>query len=365
MVGRNKIQKDILDSLPNPCHGLVKLAPRVGKSKIAISVIKRDKPKSILWVTPSTKLKDINIPEEFITWKAKKYLKVTTIICYASLAEHEGNYDMVILDEYQYVTTANMKPFFTSSITYNYIMALSGTHPTHKEKATIYEGLKLKTLVDVSIDEAVDLELIAPYQVTVMEVLLDGINKNFKAGSKDKPFLVTEKAQYKFLTRRIDSRTELGQQVPKFYYLNRMRFIYDLKSKNKFAKEFVAELPGRTLVFTGGIKSAEEMCEHSYHSKTNDNNLVAFQKEEIDTLACVNAGGVGDTYLNVDNFVIVQVNSNQRGDATQKIARSLVLQEDYKANIYIICVKDTVDELWRDKALANFKEENIKYLTQI
>ena len=43
-MSRDLVQQEILDSIPNPSHGLVKLAPRVGKTKIGIEIIKREKP---------------------------------------------------------------------------------------------------------------------------------------------------------------------------------------------------------------------------------------------------------------------------------------------------------------------------------
>ena len=143
-------------------------------------------------------------------------------------------------------------------------------------------------------------------------------------------------------------------------YLNRMRFIYNLKSKNSFAKELVKALKGRTLVFTGSIENAENICENVYHSKTNDKKLQDFINGKIDKLACVNAGGVGFTYRNVNNFVIVQTNSDKKGDTTQKIARSLVYQEGYTANIIILTVRDTVDESWTKQVLEKFNDSNIK-----
>ena len=73
-------------------------------------------------------------------------------------------------------------------------------------------------------------------------------------------------------------------------------------------------------MFAGGIEQAEEICKNTYHSKRDDKDLQAFLEGKIDKLACVNAGGVGFTYRDVDNFVIVQVNSDGKGDATQKIA---------------------------------------------
>ena len=98
-MSRNFVQQNILDNIPNPAHGLLQLAPRVGKTKLGIDIIKREKPKKVLWVTPNTKLRDEDIPAEFKQWKATTYLKKTDIICYASLANHKGNYDKIILDD--------------------------------------------------------------------------------------------------------------------------------------------------------------------------------------------------------------------------------------------------------------------------
>lgn len=362
-VEKTRVQKEIVESLPSPCHGLINLAPRVGKTKIAIDIIKKEKPKRILWVTPNTKLRDIDIPAEFKTWRALTYFKKTDIICYASMAEHIGKYDLVILDEYQDITNNYSAPLFNGNIEYKNIVGLSGTHPEHKEKLEIYDKLNLKVLVSMSIDEAVESNLIAPYKIKVIECRLESRVKNIKGGNKKKPFMTTEEKQYAYLTRIINAKLFSGQVVPQFFYLNRMRFIYNLKSKNDFAKKFVKKLKGRTLVFTGGIPQAENISKYTYHSKTDDKHLNMFLEGKINTLACVNAGGVGFTFRDVDNFVIVQINSDKKGDATQKIARSLVLQDGYTANIYILCTVNTVDEKWKDRVLEKFSKENIEHIS--
>lgn len=362
-MSRNEIQKKILDSLPETTHGLLRLAPRVGKTKIGIDIIKKEKPKKVLWVTPNTKLRDEDIPAEFKQWKATSYLKRTDIICYASLANHTGNYDKIILDEYQDLTQANVEPLLKGKITYGTILGLSGTHPKHKEKQDLYDKLGLKSLVEMSIDEAVESGLIAPYKIKVIELRLDNKNKNIVAGSKTKTFMQTEEARYSYLTRLINSKMFSGQPVPQFFYINRMRFLYNLKSKHEFVKKFISKLKGRTLTFTGSIAQAEDLCKHTYHSKTTDEDLQKFMRGEIDSLACVNAGGVGYTYRDVDNFVVAQVNSNGKGDSTQKIARSLVLQEGYVATIYLFCVIGTVDEDWVKKVLKDFDSNNVEYIS--
>lgn len=361
MENKAKIQKEIVDSLPSPCHGLLNIAPRVGKTKIAIDLIKREKPKRILWVTPNTKLRDKDIPDEFVKWKAKTYLKKTVVICWASLENHEGDYDIVILDEYQDITVNNSKGFFNGKIKFKSIICLSGTHPTHRSKNELYQRLGLKLLIEMSIDEARDKNLIAPYEITVVGTHLDKLNKNVVAGNKTVKFMQTEFEKYSYMTKTIESRKSRGLLVPKYQYLNRMRFIHNLGSKSLAAKLLLSKLKGRTLIFCSNIAQAESMCKNTYHSKRDDKDLQLFLQGKIDTLACVNAGGVGFTYENVDNFVILQVNSDSKGDSTQKITRSLVLQEDYIAQIYILVVKDTVDEEWMNKVLLNFDSNVVNY----
>ena len=43
--------------------------------------------------------------------------------------------------------------------------------------------------------------------------------------------------------------------------------------------------------------------------------------------------------------------------------RSLVLQEGYIATIYIIIVKNTVDEDWLKKVLQDFHPDNVEYVS--
>ena len=362
-MSRDLIQQEILDNLPEITHGLLQLAPRVGKTKLGIDIIKREKPKSVLWVTPNTKLRDEDIPAEFKQWKALRYLSKTDIICYASLSNHTGNYDKVILDEYQDLTVANAEPLLNGKIKYKTILGLSGTHPKYKDKQNLYDTLELKSLSKMTIDEAVENKLIAPYKIKVIELDLDVKDKYIKAGSKTKPFMQTEKARYDYLTRLINIKLFSGQPVPKFFYLNRMRFLYNLKSKHEFAKKLIKKLEGRTLIFTGSIAQAEDLCKNTYHSKTDDKLLKKFLEGNIQQLACVNAGGVGYTYRGVKNFVITQINSNSKGDSTQKIARSLVLQDGYVATIYILVIRNTVDEDWLKKVLQDFNNENIEYIS--
>ena len=350
---RDETQKEIIDSLPIPCHGLLNLAPRVGKTKIGIGILRRESPTKVLWVTPSSKLRDVDIPNEFIKWEAEYLLNITTRICYMSLGDHVGDYDTIILDEYQYVTDDNTKNLLNGKIKYKNIIGLSGTHPKHEEKQQILDELNLKILHRIGINEAVKRGLIADYNINIVECELDNSNKYIKAGNKNKSWLQTEKEYYDYMSKNI---------FKPFMITKRLRFIYDSPVEEKVAEVLLSKLGGRRVVFCSTIAQAERLGNgQTYHSKTDNTMLQSFLNEETDELYCVNAGGIGFTFTNVDNFIIVQTTSDKRGDTTQKLARSLLDQaKEYKGNIWFICLVDTKDNDWLNEALRGSDESKIR-----
>ena len=356
-------QKEVIDALPPFPHGILNLSPRIGKTYITLQLIKRDKPKKILWVTPNAELRDNAIPEEFKKWKMLTYLRKTDVVCWSSLSKVKGSYDTIILDELQCITVANSVNLIKKKLKYKNIIGLTGTLAKHLDKLQIMADLKLGVLESISIDEAVEQNLIADYNITVVECELDNTDKYITAGSATVKFKQTEAEQYSYMSKRINALMNMRRQVPVFMFLNRMRLIYNSKSKHIVAKQLADKLEGRTLIFTGGIQQAEQISEHYYHSKTDRTKLNMFLKGRINTLACVNSGGVGVTYRDVDNLIICQVDSNKSGGTIQKLARSLVLQEGYKANIYIIVASNTVDVTWKDKALEELNPDKITHIS--
>lgn len=361
---RTEIQDKIIEELPLKPHGLLKFAPRVGKSRIICETIRRNNPKRILWVTESTELRDVDIPKEVEKWIGKRFVNRVETICYQSLSKLEGKYDMIILDEYQNITDINTTNLLNGKIKYEYIIGATGTHPKHRYKNMLLAELELFELGSISIDEAVDLNLIAPYTITTVPVKLDSTDKYVLAGSKAKPFYQTEKASYEYLTKKI-AELELKMEETGFLRIKRRKLILETRSKIKAAQEFIRGLSGRTMVFSGSIDISKNFSEYLYNSKTDTKYLNMFKNGEIDTLSVVNSGGTGHTYEKVDNFVVVQVDSNQKGNTTQKIARSLLEQGDYKANIYLFYLQDTVDEEWKNKVISEFNSDRIIEMKKI
>jgi len=358
---KNKLQKELVDSLGGNYHGRLLLAPRVGKTKIGIDIIKKVKPKSILWVTPSAKLADEDIPAEFALWKAKKYVKLLTTVTWMSLGKMTGHYDLIILDEEQFATENNMAPLMSNNLRYENIISMTGTASKHDHKKNLYNQLDLNILVNLSINAAVDMKLLANYTIKVVEIDM-GEEKNIEAGNKEKKFKTTEAAQYRYLHNSAQQAIYQRRNDMTFRILARMRAIKSSQSKTDAAKYLIDNLEGRKLIFSATIKQAEELCEHRYHSKTDNEDLQAFMKGDIDQIAMVNAGGTGFTYKKLDHLILTQTDSDKNGLTSQKISRTLLDQKDYTATIWILSLVGTQDEKWVASVLENFDMDKVEFV---
>lgn len=363
---KNRIQKEIVDGLECRPHGRLLLAPRVGKSKIIIDIIKRDKPESILWVTPSAELADMDntkdgIVSEFVKWRAKKYINKLTTITWMSLSKIIGFYDMVVLDEEQHITENNSLNLLNRSIDYINIISMTGTPSKDFEKQQIYKKLDLKVLVNMNINKAVDIGLLSNYEIKVLDVPMSN-KKNIEAGNKNKRFKTSEIAQYNYLSSVVQQAIFQNRKDKTFRILQRMRAIKDSPSKHEAAKKLLSKLEGRIMVFCATIKQAEDLCKHTYHSKTDNTDLLAFKNGKIDRIGLVNAGGTGHTYKEVDHLVMIQADSDKNGLTSQKISRTLLEQKNYKATIWILSLLQTQDEKWVESALERFDKKKVKYI---
>jgi superfamily II DNA or RNA helicase len=358
---KSRIQKEIVDSLEDKPHGRLILAPRVGKTKVAIDIIKKSKPTSILWVTPSSKLADEDIPAEFDLWGAKKYKAKLTTVTWMSLAKSIGYFDIIILDEEQFATENNMQNLLNGMLKSEHIISMTGTASKHDHKKDIYKRLNLEVLVDLSINQAVDMKLLANYKIKVVEVDMS-TKKVLEAGNKDKRFMTSEFANYSYLHNMAQQSIFQGRSDRTFRILSRMRAIKNSNSKTEAAKWLINHLEGKKLIFSATIAQAEELCEHRYHSKTDNIDLQKFLQGEIEEIAMVNAGGTGFTYKELDHLILTQTDSDKNGLTSQKISRTLLDQKDYEATIWILSLIGTQDEKWVESVLANFDKTKIEYL---
>lgn len=358
---KTQIQKEIVSVLSLKPHGRLLLAPRVGKSKLAVDLIKLNKPDSILWATPQEELATTAIPLEFDLWKAKHYKKKLTTVTWMSLNKMKGHYSIIILDEEQFATENNLSTLLSGELTADYILSMTGTQTKHQDKLDLYKRLGLPVLYEMSINEAVDMGMLANYAIKVIEVDL-GTEKTVPAGNKDNPFMTTEAAQFAYIDKTVNQAIYQKRRDSTFQILKRMRFIKNSPSKQEAALLLMERLSGRKLFFCGSIEQAESICSNTFHSKTDNTDLLKFMSGEVDEIAMVNAGGTGFTYKEIDHLVMTQADSDKNGLTSQKLCRTLLQQKDYKATIWIICLLGTQDVKWVESALTNFDKFKVEYI---
>jgi superfamily II DNA or RNA helicase len=416
---KTRIQNEIVNSVEE-LHGRLLLAPRVGKSRIAIQLIKKFKPQSILWVSPSANLVKKEIPEEFITWGAKKYLKRLTTVTYSSLPKIKEKFDLIILDEEQHLTELNSQKLIQNG-NYDSILSMTGTPTKHKNKLNLYKALNLGTLYEMKINTAVDLGILANYEVTVLKIPYNrekmkkysqvqaaiesktvatfeyhethltlkgqlegglGLSERepkhggrlFAIIGKDERtmgyFVVKEDGTYtgKVVIEGTEYRfTDDKVHLPyhKSMLIARKRYIGDSQLKTDVAKTLLQRLEGeRKIIFCNSIEQAEILSpECTFHSKTTRTNLDGFLDGFEDTIAMVNMGGTGFTFKRLDHLIIVQCDSDRNGSTSQKICRTLLSQKQYAAKVWVLCIEGTQDEVWTKLTLESFDPSKITYKT--
>lgn len=356
-----QIQKEIVDTVPCNPIGRLLLSPRTGKTPVVLSLIKRDKPKNILWITPSAELAETIIPSEFVKFKASKFLKNLTTSTWKSLPKVEGHFDYIVLDEEQYLTENNLKTILNGKLTYKALISMTGTPTKSYLKNQILNGLNLPILYDISISEAVDLGLLANYQINIINVELSSLN-TIEISTLKHRFKTSEKKQYDFVNRVTEKAIAERERNMKYKILMRMRLIYE--NQSKFQKAFSMfhsnQLKDhRKMIFCPTIKQATAMCKFTYHSKTDATHLIDFVNGKINSISMVNSGGIGFTYKEVDDLFLIQADSDVNGYTSQKICRALLKQADHFVTIWIFLLKGTKDEEWVKSALKNFNPENI------
>lgn len=379
---KDKIQKEALVQALKPGNTLLTMATGSGKSKVAIDFCKKTSPEKVALLVPTENLRDETWKDEFLKWGFSEDFWENNVdkLCYASGSKRSGeHYNVIICDEAHCLTQLSSE-FFQNN-TYDKILALTATPPNNLEKIDIFKRLNFRNFYDLPIDKAIQLGVVSPYKIVVVYTQLNNTLRYLEAGSKTKPFKSTERNQYDFFTKKIDSLssseevldgvrvvkylTPKDRSLLEYYQRKRMHLIYNLRSKEYIASKILQKLPetSRYLIFSGSIEQAEKLCPYSYHSKTSSEHLDRFKKEEINRLSCVEALNMGENLPNIDGSIMVQVKSSEI-TMIQKIGRNIRFREGHEATIYILVAKGTQDEVWFEKATKTLDKSNFEFKTE-
>lgn len=402
------IQRDLDQKLgisnwiSNDCYGTLFWATGTGKSRGALLTVDHiysiKKNPKILLVVPTRKLRDRNWKNEAIKWsKSEEYDKFDRS-CYASISKIEGKeYDLVILDEAHHITENNNQFFLNNKVAA--VLGLTATEPQKKDKKDLLYAVAPKVHT-ITLEEAVKKGYVSPFKINVVGIPVSTNKNDFEVKNSKVHFWQSEKSAYDFECKKIDKfvlqkkelyestqeellelkingkhkeiyeieknlakkMESLNKQI-KMLRLNRLRFLQNSISKQKIAKmmlDHFFDKDERLLIFAGSIKQANFLCEQAFHSKTKDHDYNAFNAGEINRLSCVMSLNEGENVEDLQTALVTQV-TRQELVFIQRLGRLVRYKEDRLANIWILCLLDTVDEEWIEEALKSFNMDNINF----
>ena len=256
-MNRDIVSKDIqsIDS----SNILLELPTSFGKTKQALDLMNKRKPKSILILVPRLVLID-NWKEEFTKWKLDKYLKYVTFSTYVGIKKHKDkSFDMLIADECHHFTEMSLG--YIDTMKFKWCVLLSATVGKFKDELKChFKGLYC---YQVTAKKAIDEGILPDPRVYLIPYKLDNTNRKYplelKNSSKGKKITCDYGDRWKYLKNKsYTSVTVLCTQAEYIYeigskieYWKRMY----MRSKNDVIKNKWLYLAGLRLKMLGTFKN--------------------------------------------------------------------------------------------------------------
>ena len=128
-----------------------------------------NKPAGLVLV-PTVNLRD-QFKEEFIKWGYEDVLEFVEFMCYQTAYKLTGHhYDVVVCDEVHLGLSPKYRKFFKNNI-YDRLLCMTATLPEEPEYKVKLHQLA-PTVYKITLDECVDLGLVAPYKIICVPVSL-------------------------------------------------------------------------------------------------------------------------------------------------------------------------------------------------
>jgi superfamily II DNA or RNA helicase len=312
---------------------------------------------SILIAYPDAKIKD-SWEQDF---KTREYNNSNiTYTTHLSIHKHKDEkYDIVIIDEIHLLSDAQIDAAYDLTLQNHQVLGLTGTLSVSTE-SDLDMRLQLPVLAYYPIEQAIKEGVIVDYQITVIKVPLDNkVIQTVKGKAR------TEKKHFDACSWVIDQLFKMGKDTM-MLRLKRMRIVQGSIAKLNMTKTILNKYKQeRILVFCGTTDAADSLGIPSHHSKSPDKEgFKKFAEGEGNHMAVVKIGNTGVTYKPLNKVILNYFDSNAENLA-QKVNRCMAMEynnPDKKAQIYIICTNEEIEEKWLNKALEFFDKDKIKFV---
>lgn len=353
MNKKSEIQEACLTAIGTRKYSGVVLGTGSGKTLLGLKHIAKKYTDTSLFLVVAPK---ITIHDEWIA-QAKEHgleyliphIQFTT---YISLHKADNIYDFVYFDECH-----NAKKKHGDWLRWydGPALGLTGSYPKYKTSESYQVCDEFFPIVyKYEIGNGIADGMLNDYKIYVH--LLD-LNSKPSVRTKSGG-LMSEEANYKMWNRFVDN--EKNEKKKMLLRIMRMKNMQGYKTKVNYAKALLKMQSDKTLVFTDYTDQADEICNHSYHSKEPKSKeyLDLFKSGKITKLSSVLQIAEGANIPNLKVGIIMHAYANEK-KLKQKIGRFLRLNPNEKSIVHLLCYGNTIDYVWCKSALRDFDKQKI------
>jgi len=328
-----------------------------------------------LILVPTVQLQD-QFREEFHKWGVEHCLDNVEILCYQSAYKLKGNhYDLVLCDEVHLGLSPKYREFFENN-TYDKLLCMTATLPEEEEYKDLLRDLA-NTVYNISLDQCVDLGIVAPYNIYCKPLTLTSTEK--KEYKKVNNSFVYYKYQLGQFNAFDEAKRIMGDKnahpsdkksAVMFYRAIRERKkIVDFASNKitEFQKLVLKNVGSKILAFSGANDFTDQMCASvsplsaTYHSKKTkkqrEKALEDFKAGKITVLCSTKALNQGLDIPDANVGIICGITSKSLS-MIQRVGRLIRFQENKVGEIYILYVENSQEEKWLKNATKSLNNVN-------
>lgn len=347
---RNIRQQEAIDSYTGNYWAMIKAAPRFGKCKVTIEILRKFNMNKILICIPRVDIKE-SWENDMEKWGWSGDVTYTT---FRSLHKVKDKYDLVIIDEIHECSPNQLKAI--KLLKAKKLLALSGTI-TQKTEKEIADLADIYPSYEYTIEQAVEEGILCDYTITLHKVKLDDTKPLHRGRSEKAKFFALEKAIEKAKKEEKDTF---------FLYLQQIQLIQGSISKMEKTKDLLMVYrEQRVLGFCGTTEIADQLGAPVYHSKKREKGILEeFCKGKGSPhLITIKMAQAGLTIVPI-NIGLINYTSGNPEEMAQKICRFLGFEYDNpekKAEIHIVISDEKFETDRISTALMFFNKEKIKY----
>lgn len=364
---RRELQLGIVDAIKAAGYNGVAISPTgSGKAFVLIECLKRLKPKGrIFYLCESQINRDKTFKEELIKWEAEEWIEKIEFLCYQTAYKLENQeVELCLADECDFIAHKYKRAFTHNK--FKHIVAVSATLTEEKRKL-------IESIVPIV------------YEVGLQEIEEKGLLN--KTRYHEVNFLLTPKENLVYLQMSRNFAQLLNDGKANKWKLEMLKikrghFLASLESSKRVCKRLIEELlkdvESRIIIFTGLSSQADAVCEHSYHSKSTENNLIEFHEGRIRALSVVgkvtrgvNIGAIGSKGISSPvSRIIFEAPQRSATKFLQKSGRGRRLKNDSVLDVYFCIpffknnygkIMSTIVSKWVKASTESIDYKPIKY----